>query len=188
MAGVAGVEFLSWECGIEYAMQSLPCRKCAEEGAEGAEEVQKKRCTGSGSEAWMAWAYALKQNFTLRSFTMLEIVLIEWERLWWASILARGNHLQHLLLVIAMGTPNPPAPIVAWPLPQFIGGWGGGGRATLALGQHVPDLRTRGLLPDDKASVGWKAPAAVGAARVVPEAGYVTTVLHIASSTSRLVV
>ena len=118
--GWTRAEFLSRECGIEYAMQSLPCRKCAEEGAEGAEEVQKKRCTGSGSEAWMAWADALKQNFTLQSFTMLEIVLIEWERLCWASILARGNHLQHLLLVIAMGTPNSPAPTVVWPLRSLL--------------------------------------------------------------------
>ena len=68
----------------------------------------------------MAWADALKQNVTLQSFTMLEIVLIEWERLWWASILARGNHLQHLLLVIAMGTPNSPAPTVAWPLRSLL--------------------------------------------------------------------
>jgi hypothetical protein len=68
----------------------------------------------------MAWADALKQNVTLQSFTMLEIVLIEWERLWWASILARGNRLQHLLLVIAMGTPNSPAPTVVWPLRSLL--------------------------------------------------------------------
>ena len=35
--GWTRAEFLSRECGIEYAMQSLPCREGAEEGAEGAE-------------------------------------------------------------------------------------------------------------------------------------------------------
>ena len=55
-----------------------------------------------------------------RWMRVLEIVLIEWERRWWASILARASRLQHLLLVIAMDTPNSPAPTVAWPLRSLL--------------------------------------------------------------------